>query len=121
MGLINDGVRLMLALAAPAALLSLVLAGLALRREGHMSLALAGGGGFGRWMFWSIVFLTLPQLLMWFSFFRVGGPIPIGGAIGSAWMATFANDVGIFVRTSWCRGWRLCWRRGWCCGPRSMC
>jgi hypothetical protein len=99
MGLINDGIRLMLALAAPAALLSLVLAGLALRREGHMNLALAGGGSFGKWVFWSVVFLTLPQLLMWFSFFGVGGPIPVGGGIGSAWMATFADDISVFVRT----------------------
>ena len=98
MGLINDGIRLMLALAAPAALLSLVLAGLALRREGHMNLAHAGGGNFGKWVFWSVVFLTLPQLLTWFSFFGVGGPVPIGG-IGSGWMATFASDVEVFVRT----------------------
>jgi hypothetical protein len=47
--LILDGSRLLLALAAPASLVALVLAGIALRREGTTSFSV-GGGGFSKWM-----------------------------------------------------------------------
>ena len=56
-----DIARTLLALAAPAALLCLVLAGIALRRDGGRNSSI--GGGFSRWMFWAVVFLTLPQLM----------------------------------------------------------
>jgi len=46
--MILDVIRLLLALAAPAALLCLVLAGIAFRREGGTSFRI--GGGFSRWM-----------------------------------------------------------------------
>ena len=95
MSLIDDTIRLLMALAAPAALVALVLAGLALRRDGTSGFSLVGGG-FSLWMFWAVVMLTLPQILAWFSFWGVGAPVP-GGGIGSSWMASFENDVVNFV------------------------
>jgi len=42
--LVLDAIRFLLALAAPAALVALVLAGIALRREGTTSFSVGGGG-----------------------------------------------------------------------------
>ncbi len=89
-----DIIRTLLALAAPAALLCLVLAGIALRREGGTNFSI--GGGFSRWMFWSVIFLTLPQLLGWFPSFGVPASLP-GGTIGIGWMSSFAADASNFV------------------------
>src|SRR6266849_4001435 len=95
--LILDAIRFLLALAAPASLVALVLAGIALRREGTTSFSV-GGGGFSKWMFWAIVMITLPQAFGWFAFWGVGAPLP-GGGIGNGWMSAFANDAVIFVNT----------------------
>ena len=95
--LILDGCRLLMALAAPAALVALVLAEIALRREGTTSFSV-GGGGFSKWMFWAIVMITLPQVFGWFAFWGVGASLP-GGGIGNGWMSTFFNDATIFVNT----------------------
>ena len=95
--LILDGIRLLLALAAPASLVALTLAAIALRREGTTTFSV-GGGGFSKWMFWAIVMITLPQVFGWFAFWGVGSPLP-GGGIGNGWMAAFANDAVIFVNT----------------------
>src|SRR5580658_3650735 len=59
--LITDFMRLMLLLAPSAAVICLVLSGLSLR-QGSVPDALIGGD-FAKWMFWAIVFLTLPQLI----------------------------------------------------------
>jgi len=95
--LILDGIRFLLALAAPASLVALVLAGIALRREGTTSFSV-GGGGFSKWMFWAIVMITLPQMFGWFAFWGVGAPLP-GGGIGNGWMAAFSNDATNLVNT----------------------
>ena len=55
--LLNDIISVLLLLAPSAALVSLVIAGVSLRREGTMTFAI--GGGFTKWMFWAVVFLTL--------------------------------------------------------------
>ena len=70
--LLNDIISVLLLLAPSAAVLSLVIAGVSLRREGTMTFAI--GGGFTKWMFWAIVFLTLQPLLSWFTSFGV--PVP---------------------------------------------
>src|SRR5260370_3758948 len=59
--LLSDVVRVLLLLAPSAALLSLVLAGISLRREGGNTFII--GGGFTKWMFWAVVFATLQSLL----------------------------------------------------------
>jgi len=93
--LLNDIVNTLLLLAPSAALLCLVLAGISLRREGGGTTFLIGGG-FTKWMFWAVVFLTLQPLLSWFSSFGVRVPLS-GGGIASSWLSTFQSSVGSFV------------------------
>jgi hypothetical protein len=95
--LLNDVISVLLLLAPSAALLSLVLAGVSLRREGTMTFAI--GGGFTKWMFWAVVFLTLQPLLSWFTSFGVAVPLPSGapGGIATGWLANFRADVAQFV------------------------
>jgi len=87
--LLNDIISVLLLLAPSAALLSLVVAGVSLRREGNMTFAI--GGGFTKWMFWAVVFLTLQPLLSWFASFGVAVPLPSGspGGIATGWLANF--------------------------------
>lgn len=92
--LLNDVITVLLMLAPSAALLSLVLAGISLRREGTMTFAI--GGGFTKWMFWAVVFLTLQPLLSWFTSFGVAVPLPSGG-IATGWLSSFQSDVAQFV------------------------
>ena len=94
--LILDGIRLLLALAAPASLVALVLAGIALRREGTMTFSV-GGGGFSKWMLWAVIFLGLEPTLTWFQFFGVPVFFPPGPAIGTPWLASIQQDLSIFV------------------------
>src|SRR5689334_23461974 len=91
MNMINDGIGLLLGLAPVAALVALVLAGLALRSHGSA----LQNGRFGLWMFWAVVMLTLPQILSWFSGF--GMNVPISGGGGSAFLNVFKVDVTNFV------------------------
>jgi hypothetical protein len=92
--LLNDIVSVLLLLAPSAAVLSLVLAGASLRREGTMALAI--GGGFSKWILWSVIFLTLQPLLGWFTSFGLAVPLPAGG-ISTGWLGSFQNHVSEFV------------------------
>lgn len=92
--LLNDVISVLLLLAPSAAMLSLVLAGISLRREGTLTFAI--GGGFTKWMFWAVVFLTLQPLLSWFTSFGLAVPLPSGG-ITTSWLANFQSDVSQFV------------------------
>lgn len=92
--LLNDIISLLLLLAPSAAFVSLVLAGLALRHDG--SIAFVIGGGFTKWMFWAVVFLTLQPLLTWFSSFGIAVPLATGG-IGTSWLASIQSDISSFV------------------------
>lgn len=92
--LLNDVISVLLLLAPSAAMLSLVLAGVILRREGTLTFAI--GGGFTKWMFWAVVFLTLQPLLSWFTSFGLAVPLPSGG-IATSWLANFQSDVSQFV------------------------
>ena len=95
--ILADLIRLLFDLAAPAATCTLALAGLALRRESGVNFE--SGGGFQRWIVWSAVLLTLPQVLSWF-FAQTGvavaaqaaGPNPWITDI-EAWFKTFVSDV----------------------------
>jgi len=91
---LNDVISVLLLLAPSAAMLSLVLAGVSLRREGTLTFAI--GGGFTKWMFWAVVFLTLQPLLSWFTSFGLAVPLPSGG-ITTSWLANFKSDVSQFV------------------------
>src|SRR5437867_10592263 len=92
--LLNDVISLLLLLAPSAAFVSLVLAGIALRRDGSAVFVI--GGGFSKWMFWCVLFLTLQPLLTWFSSFGVGVPLP-GGGISTSWLASLESDITSFV------------------------
>src|SRR5438270_6695400 len=92
--LLNDIISVLLLLAPSAALLSLVVAGVSLRREGNMAFVI--GGGFTKWMFWAVVFLTLQPLLTWFSSFGIALPLPSGG-ISTPWLASVQSDIASFV------------------------
>jgi hypothetical protein len=92
MNLINDGIGLLLGLAPVAALVALVLAGLALRNQGSVF----QNGRFGLWMFWAVVMLTLPQILSWFSGFRLVVPTSSGG--GTALLNLVQVDITNFVK-----------------------
>jgi hypothetical protein len=72
--LLNDVINVLLLLAPAAAVVCLVLAGISLRYEGG-GITFAVGGGFTKWMFWCVVFLTLQPLLSWSSSFGVGVPL----------------------------------------------
>jgi len=93
MGLINDAIGILLDLAPVAALVALVLAGLALRNQASFFQS----GKFSLWVFWAIVMLTLPQLLSWFSGFGVS--VPISGGGGTAVLNVFKTDVTNFVNS----------------------
>jgi len=92
--LLTDVVRVLLDLAPAASLVALVLAGLALRREGGTTFLI--GGGFTKWMLWTVLFVTLVPLLGWFSSFGVTAQVPSGG-ISSSWLNSFQSDVSNFV------------------------
>lgn len=92
--LLNDIISVLLLLAPSAAVLSLVLAGVSLRREGTMTFAI--GGGFTKWMFWAVIFLTLQPLLSWFSSFGVSTQLPSGG-IATGWLSNVQADLSQFI------------------------
>ena len=92
--ILADIVRLLMQLLPVMALVCLVLAGIALRSEGGTTFSI--GGSFSKWILWGIIMLTLPQLLLWFSFF--GLPVPLSsGAIGTTWLEGIRHDVSTFV------------------------
>jgi len=92
--LLNDVISVLLLLVPSAAVLSLALAGVNLRREGTMTFAI--GGGFTKWMFWAVIFLTLQPLLSWFSTFGVSTQLPPGG-VATGWLANFQADLSQFI------------------------
>ena len=92
--IIVDLLTLLLDMAVPAAICTMVLAGIALRQEGGVNFHM--GGKFQRWMLWSVILLTLPQLLSWFAAQGITMPAQ-GGGIGSAWVASLQTSFSGFV------------------------
>ncbi len=92
--LLNDIILVLLGLAPAAALVSLVLAGMSLRREGGVTFLI--GGSFTKWMFWAVAFVTLQPLLGWFTSFGVGAAVP-GGGVASSWLSSFQSSITSFV------------------------
>jgi hypothetical protein len=89
-----DLMKLLLDMAAPAAICTMVLAGIALRQEGGVNFE--AGGRFQRWILWSVILLTLPQLLSWFAAQGITMPGQ-GGGISSAWVAGVEASFNSFV------------------------
>jgi hypothetical protein len=94
--LLHDIIQVLLLLAPAASVVSLVLAGISLRNG--ESAASFVGGSFGKWIIWSVIFVTLTPLLGWFSSFGVAAPTG-GAGIGSGWLSSFEMDVSSFVTT----------------------
>src|SRR5882762_2799059 len=96
--LIVDLMKLLFDMAVPAAMCTMVLAGIALRQEGGVNFHT--GGRFQRWALWSVILLTLPQFLSWFAAQGISLP-PQGGNISSAWVegveSSFTNFVSNIV------------------------
>jgi hypothetical protein len=92
--ILTDFIRLMVALAPAGGLVCLVLAGISLRVEGGPRALV--GGQFAKWMFWAIVFVTLPQLIAWFPSLGVPAPLP-SGTPSTGWMASIQNEVTNFM------------------------
>jgi hypothetical protein len=92
--IIVDLMKLLLDFAVPAATCAMVLAGIALRREGGINFE--AGGGFQRWVLWSVIFLTLPQVLAWLA---AQGIVlsPQGGNINSPWVNGLETSFNNFV------------------------
>jgi hypothetical protein len=92
--IIVDLLTLLFDLAVPAAICTMVLAGIALRQEGGLNFQT--GGRFQRWVLWSVILLTLPQFLSWFAAQGITMPAQ-GGGIGSAWVASLQTSFSGFV------------------------
>jgi len=91
---ISDLLQLLLDLAVPGAMCTLVLAGVALRQEGGVNFE--AGGRFGRWILWTIILLTIPQLLSWFAGQGVAMPQTSGGVTGG-WIGSIESAFSNFV------------------------
>ena len=92
--IIVDLLTLLFNMAVPAAICTMVLAGIALRQEGGVNFQT--GGKFQRWLLWSVILLTLPQFLSWFAAQGITMPAQ-GGGIGSPWVASLQTSFSGFV------------------------
>jgi hypothetical protein len=91
---LSDLLQLLLGLAVPAAFCTLAAAGVSLRHEGGTNFHV--NGRVGKWMLWTVVFLTLPQLLSWIA--AQGITVPSGsGSIGTNWLASMQTVFTNFV------------------------
>jgi hypothetical protein len=92
--LLVDLLTLLFNLAVPAAMCTLVLAGVALRHEGGVNFEM--GGRFHRWMLWSAILLTLPQFLSWFAAHGISMP-PQASGFASSWLTSLQRTFSSFV------------------------
>jgi hypothetical protein len=92
--IIVDLLTLLFDMAVPAAICTMVLAGIALRQEGGVNFQT--GGKFQRWALWSVILLTLPQFLSWFAAQGITMPAQ-GGGISSSWIASLQTSFSGFV------------------------
>ena len=92
--IIVDLMKLLFDLAVPSAICTMVLAGIALRQEGGLSFQ--ASGHFQKWILWSVIFLTLPQLLSWLAAQGITLPAE-SGSIGSLWVMSVETSFKNFV------------------------
>ena len=89
-----DLLQLLLDLAVPAAFCTLAAAGVNLRHEGGTNFHV--NGRVGKWVLWTVVLLTLPQLLSWIA--AQGITVPSGsGGVGTSWLASIETVFKNFV------------------------
>ena len=92
--IIVDLMKLLFDLAVPSAICTMVLAGIALRREGGLDFQ--AGGPFQKWVLWSVIFLTLPQMLSWLAAQGITLPAQ-GGSISGPWVMSLETTFNNFV------------------------
>jgi hypothetical protein len=92
--ILTDLLQLLFDMAVPAAMCTMVLAGLALRQESGVNFEV--GGRFQRWMLWSVILLTLPQFLSWFAAQGITMP-PQGAGISGPWLRGMETSVTSFI------------------------
>jgi hypothetical protein len=92
--IIVDLMKLLFDMAVPAAMCTMMLAGIALRPEGGVNFQ--QGGKFQRWVLWSVILLTLPQFMSWFAAQGISMP-PQGGNISSPWVLAAESSLTSFV------------------------
>ena len=89
-----DLLQMLFDLAVPAAFLTLAAAGVSLRHEGGTNFHV--NGRTGKWVLWTVVLLTIPQLLSWIA--AQGITIPSGsGSVGTSWIASMETVFKNFV------------------------
>jgi hypothetical protein len=89
-----DLLQLLLDLATPAAFCTLAAAGVSLRHEGGINFHV--NGRTGKWILWTVILLTLPQLLSWIAAQGVNVP-STSGSIGNSWLASMETVFRSFV------------------------
>jgi hypothetical protein len=89
-----DLLQLLFDLAVPAAFCTLAAAGVSLRHEGGTNFHV--NGRTGKWILWTVVLLTLPQLLSWVA--AQGVTVPsASGSMGPSWLASMETLFKNFV------------------------
>ncbi len=89
-----DLLQLLFDLAVPAAFCTLAAAGVNLRHEGGTNFHV--NGRVGKWILWTVILLTLPQLLSWVA--AQGITVPSGsGSVGTSWLASMETVFKNFV------------------------
>jgi hypothetical protein len=89
-----DLLQLLFDLAVPAAFCTLAAAGVSLRHEGGTNFHV--NGRTGKWVLWTVVLLTLPQLLAWAA--AQGITVPsASGSVGTSWLASMETVFKNFV------------------------
>ncbi|SNS40272.1 hypothetical protein SAMN05421770_101826 [Granulicella rosea] len=89
-----DLLQLLFDLAIPAAFCTLAAAGVSLRHEGGTNFHV--GGRTGKWVLWTVILLTLPQLLSWVA--AQGVTVPsASGTVGTTWLASMETVLKNFV------------------------
>ena len=89
-----DLLQLLFDLAIPAAFCTLAAAGVSLRHEGGVNFHV--NGRTGKWILWTVVLLTLPQLLEWIA--AQGITVPTAsGSVGTSWLANMQTVFTNFV------------------------
>ena len=92
--IVDDLMKVLFDMAVPAAICTMVLAGIALRQEGGVNFQ--AGGKFQRWALWSVILLTLPQLLSWFAAQGISMPAQSAGIAGP-WVTSVENSFIDFI------------------------
>lgn len=95
--LLYDITRVFMLLSGPAAFICLILAGIALRREGGTVFWV--GGGFSKHMLWAVIFLAVEPTLGWFQFLGIPVFFPPGATIGTPWLALIQQGITTFVQS----------------------